>query len=310
MMRDRESGFIEISTVILVFFLAALFACSVMLFDAERRYLARSAERFSLRVKQESVVRAIYNDFSAIANSPFDSEESEAVQSILATYAEYELSINDISSGFHLDFMSDKDIGESCFSSLVFRPGRVGSYISYRDEHGPSQDKRELDQFIRDDAFDLCVVYGWMHPIFSGSSMYKKTVELYRSSKFDDLYPLVNAYPLMNVNYLPKEVYGYYIRRPEFRINNPEQKIASLASILSSRSVDEDTLVSTLGVATNNRILEVLGVKTAFWKILFVYTDGTERTHVSAVICGIPSKDERQRTIERYELLGWEAQTE
>jgi hypothetical protein len=282
-------------------FLSAIFACCLLALDAGRRYERRSAVRFAERIKQEKLLLSVCSDFQKLIDDSCDSRNSDGFQSILGDYAGYGLSIDDMSSGFRLAFMSDDELRSNELSNIVFLPGKANCYISRRNEVGLTECDTGIDAFLQDEARQTCVRYGWINPVQSNGFGFASISKKYKKSTLKELFPLVNELPLINVNFANKEVLRYYLVRSGIGERDSGEKATAIFELADSSEVDLTSLKGLLGERCYSALASYFGVRTSFWKIACECNG----VGLEGIVCAIPEKESGNPSIDRYELLEW-----
>ncbi len=295
----REAGYVEITGVVLLLFVSSAFVCALLYFDAIRRFSVRSFEREAINRDARRVALSVLEDLEAFLDEPCDSRNSDAYNRLIERYEEYSLELDDVSSGFNLAFMPEGDFA-ALLATSVFLPGRETAFLESVRKEGPPRSMDDLRAYVREEALERCVVYGWIHRLTPVSPGFRFLARLHGTENRGKLFPLINEIPLINVNFAPREVVRYYLAHPTFDLERREEKAKSLSDLAEVGVVDADTLKAVLETERTNAIHSVFGVKTAFWQATYLVRGRRYR----CVMCAIPSRD-NVAEIDRYEMISW-----
>jgi len=296
----REKGSVELGAVIILFFVSAMFAGSVLFIQTNMTYFRRNSYEQEEKVKAENLLKEIVQSFQPLRGYEYDAVDNPLLFHLQNKYADYSLAIMDISSGYHLDFLTDSDLHDTKLKEFLFRGGNPSEFIAWRNSHGLSTAKTVWRSFLRDEAWDSCVSYGWIHTSQTSSFAFSVASASYKTSDLKSLFPLVNEMPLMNVNMVSPDIITPLIMRPDFKIEKPSEKAETLRNKLLQGQVILSDLSSYLEIPQNHALFTYLGTKTAFWKIIFCYRPGM---YVEAIIAAIPKKDGGIQEIAQYTLI-------
>jgi hypothetical protein len=296
----REEGAVELGAVIILLFVSAMFAGSVLFIQANMTYFRRNSLEQEEKIKAENLLKEIVRSFQPLKDYEYDAVDNPLLFDLQNTYADYDLVIIDVSSGYHLDFLTDSDLHDTKLKEFLFRGGNPSEFIAWRNSHGLSTSKTVWRNFLRDEAWDSCVSYGWIHASQTNSFAFSVASTSYETSDLKSLFPLVNEMPLINVNMVSPDIITPLIMRPAFGVKKPSEKAETLKNKLLQGRVILSDLSSYLEIPKNHVLFTYLGTKTAFWKILFCYRAGM---YVEAVVAAIPKKDGGIQEIAQYVLI-------
>ncbi|MDR1239717.1 MAG: hypothetical protein LBK27_06360 [Treponema sp.] len=297
---DNESGAIEAGAVLLLFFLAAVLS-GVTLFAASGiTYFQRTKNDFNEKMEAQKLLEAIVDDMQELKIYPFDDRQNAVLDKLRITYDQYSLEITDVSSGYHLDFLSDEDLHDRLIVEYLFLNGNTSAFIRWRDENGLSSSTEKWREFIREEALSACVACGWIPVSQINSFAYRTVSASWAEGRTENLFPLVNDFPVMNVNMVAPEIFKPLIMRNAFKIEKAAEKFETLKNKLLAGPVMDSDMASILNIPLSHMLFGYLGTKTAFWKISFVFPGlGV----VEGITAAIPKKDGRRQEIEEYRLI-------
>ena len=297
---NKEEGAAEFGALIILFFLSALAAGFAMFFQASIRYFNNNSIQFNERAGADKLLLEIVASFQPLKDYEYDDENNPLLLNLQNEYYDYGLSISDISSGYHLDFLPDRDLLDEKLKDFLFINGTPQDYFTFRNTHGISTDKENWKEFLKEDAYKACTSYGWIHKTQTNSFAFSIASTSHKTKNIDALFPLVNEMPLMNVNMVPPEIITPLIMRQAFGISKPEEKNNNLINRLLQGPVILSDISSFLEISNNHALFAYLGTKTSFWKIIFIYKPGM---YVEAVLAAIPKKGGGIQEIAQYKLL-------
>jgi hypothetical protein len=298
----KEEGAIEIGAVLLLFFLASLLSGVILFTAAGMTYFQRNKNNFTEKTNALDMLNAVVGDMQELKEYPYDDPENAVLGRLYLAYGGYSLEIKDVSSGYHLDFLSDKDIADKLIVEYLFVNNDASGFIRQRDANGLSRSTEKWREFVKEEAFASCVSYGWIPAGQTDSFAFRTVRASWGTDHAETLFPLVNNFPVMNVNMAAPDMLKPLIMRNEFKIEKAPEKFEALKNKLLAGPVMDSDLSSIMQIPLSNSLFNYLGTKTAFWKISFVFP-GTGL--VEGIVAAIPQKDGKRQEIEEYRLIDW-----
>ncbi len=224
-------------------------------------FLLSSIRNYSVRLKSKDAVRG------EALSLLHDIQESlsNGIKTLERIYSAYGLSIRDVSSGINLRFMSDAFIKNESINHLIMS-----------------------------DPDNNLVAYGWAHKNMIPEEMKNRIKTSFSIQNDEQLFPLINAFPLTNVHYLSEECIAAFLKY--YDIADAEKKAADVYARAQRELITDIRKI--IAVRKNHRIVDLLGCKTSFWKITFFY----DSCVVEAVFCAVPNREE-PRKIDHYKLV-------
>jgi hypothetical protein len=296
----NDSGAIEFNAVLTLFFIAAVISGGALYTASAMTYLRTDAHDFDNKMSAELLLDAIVAEMQPLALYPYDDNNSTVITGLCQKYNNYGLEFTDISSGYHLDFLSDVDMADSNITGYLFRDNSGTGFTVWRNTNGLSVSKKLWREFVKDEAWTSCVSYGWLHKDDTESFAYHNVSKSFAAAAPDKLFPLVNDFPRMNINMVNPDMLRPLIMRSSFKIEKPDEKADALIGRLRNDPLLYADISSTLKIPVNHPLMSYLGTKTAFWKIRFVMSHSLT---VEAVIAAIPKKNGAIQEIEEYRLI-------
>jgi hypothetical protein len=295
-----EEGSVEIGSVFILFFLSALLSGAILFASALVKYFERYSDYNHEKDKAVNVLYEITELLQPQKNEAYDFRNSYLIQSLESKYRAYNLEIKDVSSGYHLDFLSDKDLEDPRICSYLFLNNSASQFIIFRNMRGLSADLESLKPYIKAEAWDSCVSYGWINRNQSESFAFRHARQEFKSIDIMDLFPLVNDFPLININMVSPDILNPLILRPDFKIEKPEEKIEKLKNRLLIGPVSIPDISSLLNTPVTNPVFDYLGTKTTFWEISFRLRP---RIMAKGIVGAIPDKYGERQDIQEYVLI-------
>jgi hypothetical protein len=300
-MKKIEDGWIEPAAIFLLLFIAVLVFGAGTVFFANALYLKKNKQHFALKQDADKLLGKIVADFQELKEEKYDSIYHPYIENLLAGYKNYGLEIKDVSSGIHLDFLPDSDLSDAGISSYIFKNRNAADFIRYRNLNGLITDTEKLRPYVNEKIFDLCKVYGWLSASHENSFAFKTISNNFKTANVKELFPLVNNFPLININNINCEIVEIFIMRKSFSIPDVKEKYQILKLKMEQKTMlDDIAIASILSVPVTNKIFCYFGGKTSFWQVTF---NPNAIYKVEAVIAAIPEEEGDQRKISRYDLI-------
>jgi hypothetical protein len=296
----HDSGSIEFSAALLLFFIAAVIAGAVTYAAAVMGYFRTGIRDFNVKTEADLLLDAIITEMQPLRLYPYDDKENVVITGLCQKYEAHGLIINDVSSGYHLDFLSDEVLADGGVAGYLFRDKTGAGFTAWLKANGLSASREKWREFINEEAWNSCVSYGWLHKDDAESFAFRHVSLTFNSSSPDKLYPLVNDFPRMNVNMVNPGILNPLVMRDSFKIEKPKEKADALADRLRTGPVSLSDISSILKIPAGHPLMGYFGTKTAFWKIRFSMRKSIT---VEAVVAAIPKKDGAIQEIESYRLI-------
>lgn len=280
----------------ILFFLSSAIAASLLFFSAASAYFRRSAGEEAEFTRAAGLIGEITEALQPLKDYPCDYRNNPLLSELILRYASLNLDIEDVSSGYRLDFLSDEELENPSLRDYLFTD--TAAFISLRESRGLSPDRETWRSFVKDSAWDACVSYGWLNPSRGNSFALR-----YVKHKLGNggLFPLVNRLPMMNINMIEVEAAEPLIMTPGFGIKNPGEKLEALREALRRGPVFGEDLPALLELPGDSKIFSCLGVKTAFWQIRFTIPPDF---YAGAILAAVPESAE-SGIIGEYRLIEW-----
>jgi len=295
----NDNGFIEYNAVLLLFFICALLAGSVLFTSTVMNYSKTDKRDFDIKMEADLLLDEIIEKMQDLKYFSYDDKNNALLYSLKNEYSKYNLEITDVSSGFNLNFISDIDLADNTITRLIFLDNTGNNFFTWRNANGMTTDKEDWKDFIKEEAYDYCVSYGWLHKNDLESFAFRNISRSFLITNPDRLFPLVNDFPRLNVNMVNPDILRPFVMRSSFRIERQREKADTLIRRLREGSLTHAQIASIMSVTVNHPLMGYLGTKTAFWKLSFTM----EPLEVEAIAAAIPQKDGSVQDIESYKLI-------
>jgi len=296
----NDSGYIQFSAIFLLFFVAALVAAGA-LFTASAINLWQADTRdFNNKMAADLLLDEIIEKIQGLTMFQYDSKNNELIASMTREYKNYLLEISDISSGYNLDFLSDADMADSNLMRFLFLDNTGTAFTAWRNANGLSNSKYAWQEFIREEAWDSCVALGWLHKNDTDSFAFRYISNSFGIAGTEDLFPLVNEFPRMNINMINPQALRPLILRPSFRVERANERASVLITRLENNPVSRADISSILRIPVNHPLMSYLGTKTTFWQLCFTMPSSLQ---VQAIVAAIPKRYGEVQEVEYYRLV-------
>jgi hypothetical protein len=319
-----EAGYASPLFLMALFFMSALIlGASAYVFPAialEARARGENIAMAEMDALLEEIITAIMDDPSPEANGVDDPAWEWNGRRAKGCA----VSVSPISDRINPNF-TRKDILEKTRLSLLFRPGKNADGLQqYREDSGLRIEQGAYADFFEEELLEKYFSpYGWANinlidefaarqlgtaligdPIqgealrgkiqillMERRIMDRENLRAFLGASYRELYPFVNAEPLMNANFAEPLILGEILAYPAYGIPHPENARAEILRRREKESVTTEDLRTILGVAGANPIFQYLGCVTWFWEIT-IRTDTAAQTgeghSLRAVLCRLP----------------------
>jgi len=296
----NDDGYIEFGAVFFLFFIAAIIAGCALYASSAINYSKASNRDFDNNLKADLLLDEIIEKMQPLALYGFDDKNNNLIISLHSEYSAYNLEIEDASSGWNLNFISDADLSDIGITSILFNDSSGAAFFTWRTANGLSVSKESWKEFIKEEAYDHVTDCGWLHRNGTASFAYRQISASYGVTDPEKLFPLVNNFPRMNINMVDPEILLPVLTRNSFAIERQNEKAGVLITRLKESSLTRSDIVSIMRVTENHPIMGYLGTKTAFWKINFTTAEALK---VEALVAAMPLKNGAPQEIESYKLI-------
>ncbi|MDR2965499.1 MAG: hypothetical protein LBU88_06965 [Treponema sp.] len=298
----NDSGAVEFNAVLLLFFIVAIISGGVLFAASGISYLQSDTRYFNNRAEADKLLNTIIEEMQPLSLFQYDDINNALIGELCSKYQQYNLEITDVSSGYHLDFLSEADMADRNVTDFIFKDRTGTAFSTWLRANDLSTSKEPWREFIKDEeeVWDSCVSYGWLHKNDTESFAFRRINELFAVSEINELFPLVNDFPKMNVNMVKPEIIYPLILRRSFNIERARDRANDLVNRLKGGPVLRGDIAATLRIPVNHPIMNYLGTKTSFWKLSFSMPSSLK---VEAIVAAFPEKNGAIQEIESYRLI-------
>jgi len=246
--KDCSDGFSRPAAMIVICVLSLMIISVSMLVVSKQKKIIAYKTMYVSKREAKDILNALEIDFQALKEEVTDNLENETLLSILAKYAQYNISIRDVSTGINKNVLPAKLYNAEPVQELLEKYGE-----------------------------EIKTEYGWLHSRHVDSDVIKA---LQKEFGKETLFPPVNQFPLYNIYFMNEDFIKTVLTL--HAVKNIEEKISQLRSLLhdTSKFLEKKDISAILGISENNALFDFIGTKTTFWSVAF----NTERCRVEAVI--------------------------
>ncbi|AEF86040.1 hypothetical protein TREPR_1391 [Treponema primitia ZAS-2] len=266
----------------------------------------------------DSLMDALQSDTSPEENGPDDPIWSWDGKTI----GNYTVSIRTLSDRLNPNFVR-KNIFDKTRLSVLFRPGKTPDELQqYREDHGFSLKKGGYKDFFEDNFYEQYFSpYGWANInltdefaarqlgtlltgsaikgealrgkietlLISQSIMSREGLRTFLGSSWEELYPFVNAEPLMNINFIEPLLLREILSYPDYRIAHYETRCEEILYRRSRETLGQEDVSVILGIGKTHALFYYLGCISWFWEFRIYGNPSAGNNHSRTVIlCRIP----------------------
>lgn len=262
-MRINEGGFSTPLAMSVIFSLSVITMSFSMLVAANEKKIDSYRKIVKARKEADSIIKEIGNEIQVLKEYSCDSDDDSILLSLIGSVCKYAFSVKDVSTGINKSFMSEK-----------------------------FYDSEPMKEYVSACQPSVFTEYGWINPKYADRDLLDGVAADFGS---ENLFPLVNSFPLLNAFNMDEAFVKAALE--SCGIKKADEKTRKLKECLSSETSIKD-LSEVLGVEEGHPVLDLIGIKTAFWEVRF----DTEKCSVSAVFAAVPDAED-QRSVEKYMLV-------
>jgi hypothetical protein len=132
----------------------------------------------------------------------------------------------------------------------------------------------------------------------------RETLPFVLGSSLTELFPFVNAEPLMNINFVDPLVLEELLAYGEYGIERPEERCAEILSRREGEGISAEDLRSILGIERSSPLAQYFGSITWFWEITIAAENGGPNApSLKAVVCRLPPGAFPAETAPEYKII-------
>jgi hypothetical protein len=329
----REAGYASL------IFLFALFLCSALALGAAAPVASalslakREKNKNAVRQKMENLLQEA---LEALASdpSPDVNGADDPLWLLNGKRAKgYKVAIHPISDRINLNF-TRKNIFEKTRLEMLFRPGMNADKLQqFREDTGLHIREEAFADFFEEELLTRRFsVYGWANInlvdeftarqlgtaltgdpaqgealretvrrlLMEGRREDRETLPFALGVSRTELWPFVNAEPLMNINFVEPLVLEELLSYGEYGIRRSEERSAAILSRREREGISAEDLRSMLGIDRSHPLAQYFGSITWFWEIVITAEQGPS---LRAVACRLPPGAFPEETKPEYTIL-------
>jgi hypothetical protein len=298
--RHLSEGFAAANFLVVIVFLAACVVGIDLLVRSSTNYQRKSISdeeaRRSLALASRRALDTLRKGLEADADSPLDlvwTEMRSTGKDGIAIYTE------ELSSFINPNFVNKSILEKTPLQRILAAGASPSSLQQYREDHGLSTEKAHYAKLIRDDVPTLVGYYGWaninvadefaLRSVFRYLTGSKERAESFHAriqesrrnlhiisrdevawslgSDNEAVFPIINAEPIMNINFVDSEIISALLNDPDYEIKEPTAKLASILDTRSIRAIRENEIPDMLGISKIHTLCQYIGSRSWFWRI-------------------------------------------
>lgn len=264
MILKEEDGFSSPLAMTVIFSLCLL--CSALgmyVFSCQKKINSFKSRNESYR-EAEALLKEFEKELQIMADEDCDCSFSYKISELKSRYSDYEIIMNDISTGINEQLLS-KEILED----------------------------KNIKQLLEVSGEKIKTEYGWINKDLAEEVFVRNVIADFNGKQNCLLF---NKIPLYNLYFMDEGFIRSILQL--CKISNSEEKSRNLFEAICTKKLCNEDLYEIIGVNKDHKVFEFLGLKTVFWNVKL----SIDNTIIDAVFAAIPSKKDL-RTLEKYELI-------
>jgi len=314
---NHDHGSITPQVMLILIFVAVVLSAGVPYISQGLQQYEKSARTYRTKKILESAVNETVAAFEADHTPDADGIDDPAQQYIESTTV-VELELHDISSKINPNYIRKKMLEQTRLKGLLRPESSAIILQQYRYDNGPASDVSRYKYIFTDDAKKYLTVFSWANINTTDEYMLRSLYLSITGSRFDadafhdkisialqeglvfdkdsmgsfygrylqETWPIINAEPWFNVNFVDPFLLEALLKYPEYAIASPEERAARLIELREQRELTRYDIALVLGIDLNHPLMQYLGTKTSFWEIV-ARSGGLTYT---AIIARLPEK--------------------
>jgi hypothetical protein len=332
MKNNSSAGFVSAQFLFLLFFLSSLSMGTAFFLSSAIKREEGFRRKNEAAEEIDAILKAILADLSGDLSPEVNSLDDPVWGWDGKTEKGYTISIRSLSDRLNPNFVR-KNIFEKTELIKLLNPGTTPDELQqFREDHGMALVPQDYGKFFTPLVFqNYFSPYGWANinlidefaarqlvRALTGSesraegirnkiqtllldreTVTRETIRPVLGPEYDNLFPFINAEPLMNINMteplLLKEIISY----PDYGIRQGEIKYRELIARISAGALDTSQFMEILGIDGTHPILNYFGSVTWFWEICITGKRQSSRT----VLCRLPPEDPSLSEPVRFHII-------
>jgi hypothetical protein len=335
----RDAGYAS------VFFLFTLFLCSTLALGATAHIASalllasREKNKTTVRKEMEDLANKVIGTITSDPSPELNGIEDPVWDWHGKRTEGYSLHITPVSDRINLNY-ARKNLFDKTRLGLLFRPGKDADRLQqFREDAGLRSETGAFADFFEEGLLQQYFsAYGWANInlidefaarqlgtaltgdpakgealrekirllLMERRLLNREALPFFLGASLAELFPVVNAEPLMNVNFVDPLVLEELLSYGEYRIGRPKERCAAILSRRETGGISAEDLRSMLGIDWSNPLAHYLGSVTWFWEIAVTAENGSpEPPSLRAVLCRLPPKEFPAETRPEYQIIEW-----
>jgi hypothetical protein len=318
----RDAGYASLVFLFALFFCSALALGAAAHISSALSLMKREKNKTLAREEMEGLLNEV---IGSLMSDP--SPEVNGVDDPLWDWngrrtKGYRLAINPYSDRINPNF-TRKNIFEKTGLERLFRPGKNADKLQqFREDAGLCLGEEAFADFFEEEIFKkFFSPYGWANinliDEFAARQLasaltgdpargeaFREKIQLLLMERrlvsrdalpsvlgafLTEMYPFVNAEPLMNINFVEPLILEELLAYGEYGIRRPEERSSEILSLRETGGISAGDLLSILGIDQSNPLAHYFGSITWFWEITITgEKGGPNAPSLRAVVCRLP----------------------
>ncbi|MDR2739847.1 MAG: hypothetical protein LBB68_08470 [Treponema sp.] len=131
--------------------------------------------------------------------------------------------------------------------------------------------------------------------------MDRENLPAFLGISFEELFPFINAEPLMNINFVDPLILNELIAYPDYHVRHPQELFFEIVSRRKTESLSTEAICTILGIDESNPLFYYLGCITWFWEINIVAAEKGRSQR--AVLCRLPIETYAVEAMPEYKII-------
>jgi hypothetical protein len=314
---QTPSGFASVQFLIMLLFLS-ITAGSAGLYVSSLIKQTEAAEQYnSAFIEMRDLLTGVLEDLRADPD-PGSNGPGDPIWARNGTTAKgYTITIDPLSDRLNPNFIRKNIFEKTALSRLLSSGETPEGLQQWREDAGLSLSADHYGRFFTGEIFERYFSgYGWANINLTDEFAAQKlalsltgsprSAELIRgtiqtllinqeqanreslssvlSSHYDEVFPFINAEPLININFVDPDLLRELIAYPDYGVSSPGTRCGEILAVRSGGISDTGEIAELLGIDPANPLTAYLGCITWFWKIGIAGEKGSLET----ILCRLP----------------------
>jgi hypothetical protein len=310
-----EHGSIAPQVLVLLIFIAALLWAAVPYVSTAMLQCSGAIKNYTTCKQLETEVQKVIDKLEADRTPDADWHGDRVQEYVKSQGKAVKIRLTDISSKINPNYIRKKMLDQTRLKTLLRPNTTVELLQQYRFDNGPITTLSQCTQFFRKEALPYLTCSSWaninttdefmLQKIFltvtdsttDAEEFHKKIQDALENQILCDeegifiyfgeyvykVWPIINATPWFNVNFVDPFILRALIEYPEYGIADAPQKADHLVALREETELSVLDVAAILGIGTNHALMHYLGVTTSFWEISVQINNLTYKVTVARV---------------------------